>query len=38
MHKSLIKLFLINLLFSEFFQRFTLSLAHYYLTGYPLSF
>lgn len=38
MRKPLIKLFLINLFFSEFFQRFTLSLAHYYLTGYPLSF
>lgn len=38
MHKPLIKRFLFNLLFSESFQRFTLSLAHYYLTGYPLSF
>lgn len=38
MHKPLIKLFLINLFFSEVFQQFTLSLAHYYLTGYPLSF
>ncbi len=29
---------LLNLLFSHMFFYFTLSLIHYYLTGYPLSF